>query len=103
MSLSYSSVRRRIYHNLFDLNSRSGRRFEGLCALFALISVVISANARRAGKASMSTAPGIAIIAEVNCPNSAGRYPARRAIRAREYGTACDLFRGTAVRGQRYR
>lgn len=41
MSLSLSSIRRRIYHTLFDLNTRSGRRFEGLCALFALISVVI--------------------------------------------------------------
>lgn len=41
MSLSLSSIRRRLYHTLFDLNTRSGRRFEGLCALFALISVVI--------------------------------------------------------------
>lgn len=41
MSLSLSSVRRRIYYTLFDLNSRPGRRVEGLCALFALISVVI--------------------------------------------------------------
>lgn len=36
-----SSVRRRLYHNLFDLTTRSGRRFEGLCALFALLSVLV--------------------------------------------------------------
>lgn len=41
MSLSLSSVRRRLYHNLFDLTTRSGRRFEGLCALFALLSVLV--------------------------------------------------------------
>ncbi|MDI8993115.1 hypothetical protein MJI20_30620, partial [Salmonella enterica subsp. enterica serovar Anatum] len=35
------SVRRRLYHNLFDLTTRSGRRFEGLCALFALLSVLV--------------------------------------------------------------
>ncbi len=41
MSLSLSSVRRRLYHNLFDLTTRSSRRFEGLCALFALLSVLV--------------------------------------------------------------
>lgn len=41
MSLSLSSVRRRLYHNLFDLTTRSGRRFEGVCALFALLSVLV--------------------------------------------------------------
>ncbi|HFZ8993236.1 TPA: ion transporter [Citrobacter freundii] len=41
MSLSLSTLRRRVYHTLFNLNSRSGRRFEGLCGLFALLSVLI--------------------------------------------------------------
>lgn len=41
MLLSLSSLRRRIYHGLFDLNTRSGRRAEGFCALFALLSVLI--------------------------------------------------------------
>ncbi|MBC9891794.1 transporter, partial [Salmonella enterica subsp. enterica serovar Panama] len=39
MSLSLSSVRRRLYHNLFELTARSGGRFEGLCALLALLNV----------------------------------------------------------------
>lgn len=41
VSLLVSSVRRRMYRLLFDLNTPSGRRFEGLCALFALLSVFI--------------------------------------------------------------
>ncbi|MDN8598801.1 ion transporter [Citrobacter enshiensis] len=41
MSRYFSSVRRRLYHLLFDLNTRSGRRFEGICGLFALLSVLI--------------------------------------------------------------
>ncbi len=41
VSFTISSVRRRLYHLLFDLNTPSGRRFEGLCGLFALLSVVI--------------------------------------------------------------
>lgn len=41
MSFSLSSLRRRIYRHLFDLNTHSGRRVEGLCALFALLSVLI--------------------------------------------------------------
>lgn len=41
MSLSISSVRRRMFHLLFDQNTRSGRHFEGLCGLFALLSVLI--------------------------------------------------------------
>ena len=36
-----SSVRRALYRKLFDLNTRSGRRFEGLCALFAVLSVIV--------------------------------------------------------------
>ncbi|HCB0178990.1 TPA: ion transporter [Klebsiella pneumoniae] len=34
-------VRVRLYHLLFDQNRRSGRRFEGLCGLFALLSVLV--------------------------------------------------------------
>lgn len=41
MSGFVSSVRRAVYRKLFDLNTRSGRRFEGLCALFALLSVIV--------------------------------------------------------------
>ncbi|WP_368542123.1 ion transporter [Enterobacter soli] len=41
MSRSSPSVRQRLYHTLFDLKTRSGRRFEGLCGLFALLSVII--------------------------------------------------------------
>ena len=36
-----SSVRRALFRKLFDLNTRSGRRFEGMCALFALLSVIV--------------------------------------------------------------
>ena len=36
-----TSVRHRLYHTLFDLNTLSGRRFEGLCGLVALLSVLI--------------------------------------------------------------
>ena len=36
-----SAARLRLYHLLFDQNRRSGRRFEGLCGLFALLSVVV--------------------------------------------------------------
>ena len=31
----------RALRKLFDLNTRSGRRFEGMCALFALLSVIV--------------------------------------------------------------
>ena len=41
MSGLVSSVRRALYRKLFDLNTRSGRRFEGMCALFALLSVIV--------------------------------------------------------------
>ncbi|MNU95815.1 pH-gated potassium channel KcsA [compost metagenome] len=41
MSISVSSVWRKTYRLLFDPNTRSGRRFEGLCGLFALLSVLI--------------------------------------------------------------
>lgn len=41
VSLSVSSVRRRMFRLLFDQNTRSGRHFEGLCGLFALLSVLI--------------------------------------------------------------
>ncbi len=41
MAVSLSAVRLRLYHLLFDQTRRSGRRFEGLCGLFALLSVVI--------------------------------------------------------------
>lgn len=34
-------LRQRLYHLLFDPETVSGRRFEGLCGLFALISVII--------------------------------------------------------------
>ncbi|SQC44397.1 potassium voltage-gated channel subfamily KQT [Klebsiella pneumoniae] len=36
-----SAARLRLYHLLFDQNRRSGRRFEGLCGLFALLSVLV--------------------------------------------------------------
>jgi voltage-gated potassium channel len=39
--LSLSSARRRLYLFLFDPETRSGRRFEGLCGLFALLSVLV--------------------------------------------------------------
>ncbi|HCK7257935.1 TPA: ion transporter, partial [Enterobacter bugandensis] len=41
MSRLFTSARRRLYHLLFDPETVSGRRFEGLCALFALLSVVV--------------------------------------------------------------
>ena len=41
MAVSLSAARLRLYHLLFDQTRRSGRRFEGLCGLFALLSVVI--------------------------------------------------------------
>ncbi|MGG5838768.1 ion transporter [Huaxiibacter chinensis] len=41
MSLSISLIRRRMYEFLFDQHTRSGRRVEGLCGLFALLSVLI--------------------------------------------------------------
>lgn len=41
MSGLVSSVRRTLYRTLFDLDTRSGRRFEGMCALFALLSVIV--------------------------------------------------------------
>lgn len=39
--LVMQTFRRRIYHALFDHNRRSARRFEALCGLFALLSVVV--------------------------------------------------------------
>ena len=41
MSFILSSLRRQIYHRLFDLNTRSGRQGEIFCALFALLSVLV--------------------------------------------------------------
>ncbi|HDT0782793.1 TPA: ion transporter, partial [Klebsiella aerogenes] len=41
VAVSLSAARLRLYHLLFDQTRRSGRRFEGLCGLFALLSVVI--------------------------------------------------------------
>lgn len=41
VSLSVSLIRRRMYGFLFDQNTRTGRRVEGLCGLFALLSVLI--------------------------------------------------------------
>ena len=41
MSRLFTSARQRLYHLLFDPETVSGRRFEGLCGLFALISVII--------------------------------------------------------------
>ncbi|EPJ7086389.1 ion transporter [Citrobacter amalonaticus] len=41
MSFTLSSLRRQIYHRLFDLNTRSGRQGEIFCALFALLSVLV--------------------------------------------------------------
>lgn len=41
MAVSLSAAHLRLYHLLFDQTRRSGRRFEGLCGLFALLSVVI--------------------------------------------------------------
>lgn len=36
-----SALRHRLYHCLFDQRTLSGRRFEALCGLFALLSVVV--------------------------------------------------------------
>ncbi|WEF29932.1 ion transporter [Klebsiella aerogenes] len=41
VAVTISAARLRLYHLLFDQTRRSGRRFEGLCGLFALLSVVI--------------------------------------------------------------
>ncbi len=41
MSRLFTSARQRLYHFLFDPETVSGRRVEGLCGLFALISVII--------------------------------------------------------------
>lgn len=41
VSCLFTSARRRLYHVLFDPETVSGRRFEGLCGLFALLSVVV--------------------------------------------------------------
>ncbi|MFP8333962.1 ion transporter [Klebsiella aerogenes] len=41
VAVSLSAARLRLYHLLFDQTRRSGHRFEGLCGLFALLSVVI--------------------------------------------------------------
>ncbi|WP_439412433.1 ion transporter [Enterobacter ludwigii] len=41
VSRLFTPVRRRLYHLLFDPETVTGRRFEALCALFALLSVVI--------------------------------------------------------------
>lgn len=41
VSSLFTSARRRLYHFLFDPKTISGRRFEGICGLFALISVVV--------------------------------------------------------------
>lgn len=36
-----SALRHRLYHFLFDQRTRTGRRFEALCGLFALLSVIV--------------------------------------------------------------
>jgi voltage-gated potassium channel len=36
-----NTLRQRLYHFLFDQRTRSGRRFEALCGLFAILSVVV--------------------------------------------------------------
>ncbi|MBM3071892.1 ion transporter [Enterobacter sp. RHBSTW-00994] len=41
MSHLFTSARRRLYQLLFDPKTLSGRRFEALCGLFALLSVAI--------------------------------------------------------------
>ena len=41
VSRLFTSARQRLYHLLFDPETVSGRRFEVLCGLFALISVII--------------------------------------------------------------
>jgi oligopeptide/dipeptide ABC transporter ATP-binding protein len=37
----FHAARLRLYHLLFDQTRRSGRRFEGLCGIFALLSVLV--------------------------------------------------------------
>ncbi|MFH7825767.1 ion transporter [Kluyvera chengduensis] len=39
--MAISALRHRLYHFLFDQRTRTGRRFEALCGLFALLSVVV--------------------------------------------------------------
>lgn len=39
--LAISALRHRLYHFLFDQRTRTGRRFEALCGLFALLSVIV--------------------------------------------------------------
>ena len=39
--VAISALRHRLYHFLFDQRTRTGRRFEALCGLFALLSVVV--------------------------------------------------------------
>ncbi|MEN0617324.1 ion transporter [Klebsiella indica] len=41
MALNICTARLRLYHLLFDQNRRSGRHFEGLCGVFALLSVLV--------------------------------------------------------------
>lgn len=41
MAFHIHAARRRLYHLLFDQNRRSGRHFEGLCGIFALLSVLV--------------------------------------------------------------
>ena len=38
--VAISALRHRLYHFLFDQRTNSGRRFEALCGLFALLSVI---------------------------------------------------------------
>ncbi|MBC1188895.1 ion transporter [Kluyvera sp. SCKS090646] len=39
--VAISALRHRLYHFLFDQRTRTGRRFEALCGLFALLSVIV--------------------------------------------------------------
>ena len=39
--VAISALRHRLYHLLFDQRTRTGRRFEALCGLFALLSVIV--------------------------------------------------------------
>ncbi|ATM05006.1 MULTISPECIES: ion transporter [Raoultella] len=41
MAVHFHAARQRLYHLLFDQTRRSGRRFEGLCGIFALLSVLV--------------------------------------------------------------
>lgn len=41
MAFHIHAARLRLYHLLFDQNRRSGRHFEGLCGIFALLSVLV--------------------------------------------------------------